>query len=220
MFKFVLMDIETTGLDRRSSRIISIGAKALHGSRDTLPDNSLQQVRTLTSFHAFVNPGQTNGAYEINQIPDEFLVDKPSFAQVAQDFWAWIWDLYHTSSNAPIVLIGHNFDNFDEPMLIAEHHRHKCTDLIPRGILYKVDTMKFLKYIFPQTVKSVPYGLPVSFHGPVSYRQADIYEFLFGTPPSMQHSALGDVYALERILHHPSVTRLLVEIKRPDPIAI
>ncbi len=215
-FTFVAVDVETTGLDKRSNRIISIGAKVLNTHE--VRTDALQPVRTHSAFHAFVNPGQPNGAFEINHIPDEYLMDKPGFVSVARDFWNWVYDV-HRVCHTPVVLVGHNFDSFDEPMFAAEHVRNKCLELVPRDILYKVDTMKLLKYVFPQTVKSVPYGLPVGFHGPNSYRQADIYEFLFGEQPHLQHSALGDVCALERILMHPSVYRLLSELKRPDPIA-
>lgn len=217
MFTFVVVDVETTGLDKRSNRIISIGAKVLNTHE--VRTDALQPVRTHTTFHAFVNPGQPNSAFEINHIPDEYLADKPGFPHVARDFWNWVYDVYRSNPlHIPVVLVGHNFDSFDEPMFAAEHVRNKCLELVPREILLKIDTMKLLKYVFPQTAKSVPYGLPITFHGPSSYRQADIYDFLFGEQPQLQHSALGDVCALERILMHPSVSRLLTELKRPDPV--
>jgi DNA polymerase III epsilon subunit-like protein len=218
MFTFVVVDVETTGLDKRSNRIISIGAKVFN-THEVRTEHALQPVRTYSAFHAFVNPGQPNAAFEINHIADEYLADKPGFPHVARDFWNWVYDVYLSTHN-PIVLVGHNFDSFDEPMFAAEHVRNKCLDLVPRDILFKVDTMKLLKCVFPQTVKSVPYGLPITFHGPNSYRQADIYEFLFGDQPHLQHSALGDACALERILMHPSVSRLLAELKRPDSIVL
>lgn len=220
MPNFIVLDVETTGLDKRSSRIISIGAKRV-GSGPFEHEHPLQPVRTRDVFHAFVNPEQANTAFDINKIPDGHLTKFGTFSDVITDFWGWVRSIYHARSE-PIVFIGHNFDSFDEAMLIIEHSRHSCQHLIPtRDIpMFKLDTMKLVKYVLPQTIKSVPYGLPIAFHGPQSYRQADIYEFLFGEPPNpgMQHSALGDVLALERILMHPTFTRLLSQIEHPDPL--
>jgi DNA polymerase III epsilon subunit-like protein len=217
---FIVLDVETTGLDKRSSRIISIGAKLL-GSERVVDCHPLQPMRTRDVFHAFINPGHTNTAVDINLIPDAHLAKFAPFGDVIADFWAWILEIYQARSE-PIVFIGHNFDSFDEVMLDVEHSRHGCRNLIPtRKIpMFKLDTMKLVKYVLPQTIKSVPYGLPVAFHGPQSYRQADIYEFLFGEAPSMQHSALGDVTALERILMHPSFARVLTQIEHPDPLVM
>lgn len=220
MYNFIVLDVETTGLDKRTSRIISIGAKRV-GSGPIEHQHPLQPVKTRDVFHAFINPGHANTAFDINQIPDSHLVNFGSFVETIRDFWGWVWDLYQLRPE-PIVFIGHNFDSFDEAMLICEHARHSCNRLIPtRDIpMFKIDTMKLVKYVFPQTVKSVPYGLPVVFHAPQSYRQADIYEFLFGEPPAMQHSALGDVLALERILSHPTFARLLSRVEQPDALVM
>lgn len=218
MPNFIVLDVETTGLDKRTNRIISIGAKVLGSER--VECQPLQPVRTHDAFHAFINPGHANSAVDINLIPDAHLQKFPEFGDVIADFWAWVWDIYQFRPE-PIVFIGHNFDSFDEPMLIVEHSRNGCQHLIPtRKIpMFKLDTMKLVKYVLPQTIKSVPYGLPVAFHGPQSYRQADIYEFLFSEPPVSQHSALGDVLALERILTHPSFHRLLHHVN-PDALVM
>jgi DNA polymerase III epsilon subunit-like protein len=223
MPNFIVLDVETTGLDKRSSRIISIGAKRI-GSGPFEHENPLHPVRTRDIFHAFVNPELANTAFDINKIPDSHLAKFGPFDDVIHDFWNWVWEIYQ-SRPEPVVFVGHNFDSFDEAMLIIEHSRHSCQHLIPARTdlpMFKLDTMKLVKYVLPQTIKSVPYGLPVAFHGPQSYRQADIYEFLFGETPNlcMQHSALGDVLALERILMHPTFARLLSQIEHPDPLTM
>jgi DNA polymerase-3 subunit epsilon len=96
MYTFVVVDVETTGLDKRSNRIISIGAKILN-THEIRTEHTLQPVRTHSAFHAFVNPGQPNAAYDINHIPDEYLADKPGFAHVARDFWNWVYDAYRSN---------------------------------------------------------------------------------------------------------------------------
>jgi DNA polymerase III epsilon subunit-like protein len=207
---FVLIDLETTGVDTRFNRIVSIGAKILGSQQAVLPPGN-QIFQTDDAFHAFVNPMQANQAVEINKITDEMLADAPTFKEVIPVFWAWVRNAAARSGSHGVVFVGHNIDGFDEPMLMAEHARARCFSAVCSADvrLLKIDTMKLVKYVFPTTIKSVPYGLPVLMYAPKSYRQADIYEFLFHEEPSAQHSALGDVAALERILLCPVMLNVL-----------
>jgi DNA polymerase III epsilon subunit-like protein len=207
---FVLIDLETTGVDTRFNRIVSIGAKILGSPPVVLPPGN-QVFQTDDAFHAFVNPMQANQAVEINKITDEMLVDAPTFKEVVSPFWGWVRAAAARSGASGVVFVGHNIDGFDEPMLMAEHARARCFSAVCSTDvrLLKIDTMKLVKYIFPTTIRSVPYGLPLLMYAPKSYRQADIYEFLFHEEPAAQHSALGDVAALERILLCPVMLNVL-----------
>ncbi|MDP1612966.1 MAG: DNA polymerase III subunit epsilon [Sulfuritalea sp.] len=74
----VILDTETTGLDfRTGDRVIEIGCVELRG-------------RQLTGqrFHAYLNPEREidPGAIAIHGLTNEFLADKPKFAEVAADF--------------------------------------------------------------------------------------------------------------------------------------
>lgn len=78
----VILDTETTGLDfRTGDRVIEIGCVELRG-------------RQLTGqrFHAYINPGREvpQGAIEIHGLTNEFLADKPKFAEVVADFIEFI----------------------------------------------------------------------------------------------------------------------------------
>ena len=78
----VILDTETTGLDFRSGdRIVEIGCVELRG-------------RQLTGqrFHAYINPGREvpQGAIEIHGLTNEFLADKPKFAEIVADFVEFI----------------------------------------------------------------------------------------------------------------------------------
>lgn len=206
---FILIDLETTGVDTRYNRIVSIGAKILGTETHCTSSKSFQ---TDDAFHALVNPLQSNTAVEINHITDEMLADAPVFKDAIVSFWAWVTAASERAGDAEVVLIGHNIDGFDEPMLMAEHARARCFSAVPptsRLRLSKIDTMKLVKYVFPTTVRSVPYNLPILTYAPKSYRQSDIYEFLFHEQPSAQHSAFGDVLALERILMCPVFLNVL-----------
>jgi DNA polymerase-3 subunit epsilon len=73
----VILDTETTGLDfRTGDRVVEIGCVELMG-------------RGLTGqrFHAYLNPGRQVGDSErIHGLSDDFLADKPKFAEVAERF--------------------------------------------------------------------------------------------------------------------------------------
>jgi DNA polymerase-3 subunit epsilon len=78
----VILDTETTGLDfRAGDRIVEIGCVELRG-------------RQLTGqrFHAYINPDREvpQGAIEIHGLTNEFLADKPKFAEIVVDFVEFI----------------------------------------------------------------------------------------------------------------------------------
>ncbi|MCO6188001.1 DNA polymerase III subunit epsilon [Rhizobium sp. L1K21] len=73
----IIFDTETTGLDNKEDRIIEIGGLEL--------DNHFPTGRTL---HLYINPGERKvhpDALAVHGITDDFLKDKPLFADVAQD---------------------------------------------------------------------------------------------------------------------------------------
>ena len=88
----VILDTETTGLDfRTGDRVIEIGCVELLG-------------RQLTGqrFHAYINPGREvpQGAIEIHGLTNEFLADKPKFAEIVADFIDFVRDAELVIHNA------------------------------------------------------------------------------------------------------------------------
>ena len=74
----IVLDTETTGLEpKQGHRIIEIGCVELNNRRTT--DNHYQQ---------YLNPEREieDGAYDVHGISNEFLADKPVFADIAQEF--------------------------------------------------------------------------------------------------------------------------------------
>jgi DNA polymerase-3 subunit epsilon len=74
----VILDTETTGLNARlGDRVIEIGCIEMLSRRVT--DNH---------FHRYVNPERKSeeGAARVHGISDEFLADKPRFADIAREF--------------------------------------------------------------------------------------------------------------------------------------
>ena len=77
----VILDTETTGLDfRTGDRIVEIGCVELMG----------RQI-TGQRYHVYLNPERLVADSErIHGLSDEFLADKPKFAEIAADFMAFV----------------------------------------------------------------------------------------------------------------------------------
>ena len=89
----VILDTETTGLEsKQGHRIIEIGCVEIINRRKT--DNS---------FHQYLNPAREieDGAFDVHGLSNEFLTDKPLFADIAQDFIDFVRDSEVIIHNAP-----------------------------------------------------------------------------------------------------------------------
>ncbi|HET7268539.1 MAG TPA: DNA polymerase III subunit epsilon [Oleiagrimonas sp.] len=78
----IVLDTETTGLEaHKGHRIIEIGAVELVARRPT-----------GNTFHTYLNPDRAidEGAREVTGISDDFLLDKPRFVDIVDDFLAYI----------------------------------------------------------------------------------------------------------------------------------
>lgn len=98
----LVLDCETTGLDVRRDRVVSIGAVRLHGSR----------LYPSLSFDSLVNPGIPIPAVSrsIHGISDDMVRDLPGFAEVYDSLQPLLKNC---------VVIGHNV-SFDLAMLRRE----------------------------------------------------------------------------------------------------
>ena len=98
----IVLDTETTGLDPHTGdRIVEIGAIEL-----------VNHLATGEVFHVYINPERPMPAeaFQIHGLSDEFLSDKPVFADIADDFLKFV-----TGG----VLVIHNA-SFDMKFLNAE----------------------------------------------------------------------------------------------------
>ena len=79
----LILDTETTGLDFDNDKIIEIGIVELK-------DN----VLTQNYFHEYINPEKdiSLSAQKVHGISNEFLIDKPTFNNIAQKFLDFIKD--------------------------------------------------------------------------------------------------------------------------------
>ncbi|KQV35829.1 MULTISPECIES: DNA polymerase III subunit epsilon [unclassified Rhizobium] len=88
----IIFDTETTGLDNRLDRVIEIGGVEL--------DNHFPTGRT---FHVYINPGDRQvhpDALAVHGITDEFLKDKPGFAEIVEEMIDFFGDARWVAHNA------------------------------------------------------------------------------------------------------------------------
>jgi DNA polymerase III subunit epsilon len=124
----IVFDTETTGLDPyQGDRLVEIGCVEL-----------LNGFPTGQSFHRYLNPERDvpEGAFKVHGLSREFLMDKPVFAEVCDDFLTFVGD-------AP--LVAHNA-MFDLGFINAELERCK-KGAIPRERL--VDTLMLARRRYP-----------------------------------------------------------------------
>lgn len=101
----IVLDTETTGLDpNQGHRLVELGCIEL-----------LNRIPTGASFHVYVNPERDMPAeaFAVHGLSAEFLKDKPLFADIADEFLAFIGE-------DPLVI--HNA-GFDHGFLCAELKR-------------------------------------------------------------------------------------------------
>lgn len=91
--RIVVLDTETTGLSPQDGhRIIEIGCVEL-----------VKRRLTGKTFHVYINPDRTidDGAIAVHGITNEALQDKPRFAQIVDDFMAFVQGAELVIHNAP-----------------------------------------------------------------------------------------------------------------------
>lgn len=89
----VVLDTETTGLNpKEGHRIIEIGCVEMINRR-----------LTNNRFHVYINPDRVidDGAIEVHGITNEFLLDKPRFADIVEDYIEFTQGAELVIHNAP-----------------------------------------------------------------------------------------------------------------------
>ena len=130
----IIFDTETTGLESKQDRIIEIGGVELI--------NNFPSGKTI---HIFINPGDRKvhpDALAVHGITDEFLKDKPSFAEVAQEIVEFFEGARWIAHNA----------NFDMGFINAEFER---IGLPPVPVDQVVDTLAIARRKHPMGPNSL-----------------------------------------------------------------
>lgn len=137
MSRFVVLDTETTGLNRRRDgspvcerhRIVEVGCVEI-----------VNGTVTGNRFHSFVQPGQRIDvkASLIHGITDDSLKGMPSFRDISTAFFAFIRGAVIVIHNSPFDIA---FLNQEFSLLPRQ--------LQPIGVFWVVDTLQIARGLFP-----------------------------------------------------------------------
>ncbi|WP_028747222.1 DNA polymerase III subunit epsilon [Rhizobium mesoamericanum] len=202
----IIFDTETTGLDNRVDRIIEIGGIEL-----------FNHFPTGNTIHIYINPGDQKvhpDALAVHGITDEFLKDKPSFADVAQQIIDFFGDAKWIAHNA----------TFDMGFINAELARLDLPPILPDRVL---DTLSMARRKHPMGPNSLDalcrrYGIDNTHrtkHGALldSELLADVYiEMIGGRQAALglgntASSSAGQEIVVEEIV--------IGTLERPRPLA-
>ncbi len=173
--RYVVADLETTGLDLKRDRVVSVAALRVVEGR--IPLNDI--------FNRLINPGQYIPpiAIKIHGIVPDMVSEADSAAKVLDDFMAFL---------GTDILVGHHsrFDLFFLNKGARRRYGIKLQNLV-------LDTVPLCRTIaFPP--HNYPYGIdlddePSSLDNVAEHFGIDIHE---------RHTALGDALATAMILQH------------------
>jgi len=126
----IILDTETTGLEpQQGHRMVELACVELVNRRFT-----------QTNFHRYLNPERDSdpGALQVHGLTTEFLQDKPMFADIADEFLAFVRDAELIIHNAP----------FDVAFLNAELARIGREPITDYGTRV-TDTLRMAKELHP-----------------------------------------------------------------------
>ncbi len=118
----IVLDTETTGLETsQDHRIIEIGCVEL-----------VDRKLTGNHYHQYINPEREidAGAMEVHGISNEFLADKPVFAQIVDEFLAFVDGAELVIHNAPFDVGFLNHELSKLPQRPAVNDICKITDTL------------------------------------------------------------------------------------------
>ncbi len=129
LIRQVVLDTETTGLDPKNHRIIEIGCVEMMDRRLTGND-----------YHQYIQPNRLieEAAIEVHGITNEFLENKPHFAEIADTLVDYLKDAEVIIHNAP----------FDVGFLDAEFGRLP-TQVKTDDLCQVVDTLTMARALHP-----------------------------------------------------------------------
>lgn len=207
--KQIALDTETTGLSPdEDHRIIEIGCIEL-----------VNRKRTDHRFHIYLNPDREidRGAIEVHGISNEFLADKPRFADIVEDFVAFVSGAELIIHNAPFDI---GFINREMQLAGLNANIEKCCTVI--------DTLILARKKHPGQRNSLDalckrYGVDNShrqLHGALLDAEilADVYLMMTGGQASMfaEDHGLADRRG-SGLFRLDTSHRPILKIIRPDP---
>lgn len=200
MPRLITLDTETTGLDTsKGHRVIEIGCVEINN----------REINNNNEYHVYIQPNRNVGdSVRIHGITDKFLIDKPTFVNIADDFIKYI---------KGATLIIHNAA-FDIGFLNHEFNLMGFNDKI-EDICTIIDTIKLSKKMFPGSQHSLnaltrKYQIDIEreLHGALLDAQilAEVYLEMTGGQGSLFSGNVDN-----NIIKDDSITKLISKDREP-----
>ncbi|MCD9516301.1 DNA polymerase III subunit epsilon [Photobacterium carnosum] len=195
--RIIVFDTETTGMNKAGPHyeghgIVEIGAVEI-----------IDRKLTGNSFHVYIKPDRTIDpeAIAVHGITDEFLRDKPVYADIHQEFMDFI---------DGAELVAHNA-SFDTGFMDYEFHKMGANIAKIEDICHVTDTLAMAKRLFPGKRNNLDilcsrYGIDNShrtLHGALLDAEilADVYLMMTGGQTSLRLSSGNDSTTESSIRH-------------------
>lgn len=204
----VVLDTETTGIDpAKGHRIIEIGCVEL-----------INRKLTGNHFHVYINPERVveQEAIEVHGITNDFLTDKPVFAQVVHDFIEFIKGSQLVIHNAP----------FDVGFMDAEFSRIRPAVGLTNDFCSVLDTLQLAREMRPGQKNNLDalcraYGVDNSsrqLHGALLDAEilADVYLMMTGGQTALNLASYGkdNQGGSQKVEHQPVTNRPALKVLR------
>jgi DNA polymerase-3 subunit epsilon len=162
-YDYVVLDLETTGLDPARDRVVSVGAMRISGGRVRLGDR----------FAELINPGRdiSEQSIKIHGITPDMLRGARNALEVFDEFLAWL---------GRDIVVAHSagFDMHFVQRTMRAAHGFALQNLV-------LDTVRMCQGLL---LPSDPYGV----NGRNKVCTLDALATRFGLPQPERHTALGD----------------------------
>jgi DNA polymerase III epsilon subunit-like protein len=187
---FILLDVETTGLDAVSSHVIQLAGKELGSGPDDefaeyiLPPPTVKVPKKIEDLTGITDDFLRNGKFKVfNEVYHEF-----------QDF------CIQQANGRNVCFVAHNA-KFDIGMIESELRRWRTVDksapVLADIFASSLDTISLFRERRLWTTSNV---VKPRLEQPSSFKLGDIYYHVFNENMDNAHNAVGDVRALERLL--------------------
>ncbi|WP_367605597.1 DNA polymerase III subunit epsilon [Legionella sp. W05-934-2] len=125
MTRQIVLDTETTGISPEEHRIIEIGCVEV-----------VDRKITGCHYHCYINPERAveDAAFQVHGISNEFLADKPKFADIVEEFMSFINGCELIIHNAPFDV---GFINMELAKVGWKKNLHKYCSIIDTLVLAK-----------------------------------------------------------------------------------
>lgn len=209
----VVIDLETTGLDRKKEQIIQLSATILHDAiveSDNCPPNTafLSHALGRDVFNAYITLHSAATLRpiitDLTGITEDMLEEHGvPLNEAWSSFESW---LKSKSKDQPVFLIAHNGKRFDFQFLNESLCKIGRSDW-STGITSFLDSYLIFRNRFPWEVLDSNNDHTPTINLPPNFKLGSLYQHIMNKPMENAHNGMYDVIALAEMLEHEAIEK-------------